>query len=288
MSISQLSWSRLFSRPALAPRPTLSSQRGRKGSLIIVVTTALLSAGTSGALAGGDPLGAPAVTVPTGSAWTLITGKTRVAADVQTLLTARFGPQSLVGTDGEGRVHALRRLNLATAGDHVDAAQRFFEANRDLFGLDGSQAAQVTLALLKQQALRGDDGAVLQFAVHVAGVPLDRHSATARFAGDGRLVDFRMDPIPARFHASGARLSLGAIQTHVKTRFGVTEVGAPTLVFVAVGPDEGHLAYRVPVALIPLVSHYVVWVDASDGSIVAQSRSGFDQPHTPLRPVDQR
>ncbi len=215
-----------------------------------------LAASPSGPLApalGSQPLAAP--TPPTLAA-----------------LHARFGPQSRFGRDAQGRIHALRRLSapLAPGLSQADAVSRVFAESRALFGL--APSAPVVPTLREALALPGG-GHVLTFDLGVAGIPLDSLSLAARLRPDGRLAELRLDPLPARLVGTpdAPRISAEDARSRAITRAGSAgTVGSPRLVYLATSPLEGRLAWRVPVAEVPLAKHAWLWLDAADGTLLAR------------------
>jgi hypothetical protein len=240
-------------------------------------TAALLTAGL-GSLAHAAPPGRPGSVGPGGTPATGATAASpahQLAAASQpslATLQARFGPQSRHGLDAEGRVHALRRLAaLLPEGPRAAAVARVFMENRALFGL--APNAPVVPALREELALPAAAGHVLTFDLTVDGVPLDGGSLAARLRPDGRLAELRMDPLPARLVglASAPRLSPEAARA-AAVALGTDPrlVGAAALVYFAAAPSEGRLAWRVPVAARPLADHGYVWLDATDGTLLAR------------------
>jgi hypothetical protein len=53
-------------------------------------------------------------------------------------------------------------------------------------------------------------------------------------------------------------------------------------VVLVTAPHLARVAWKVPVALIPLVAHFDVWVDAEDGAILRSAPAGRDMPITRL------
>lgn len=257
--------------------------RALRWALAVSASSLLSMAGTAVA---GSPLGGePSSTAP--SASLVLTGAAIDDAALPALVAARFGPEARPGLDADGRLHALRRLavKVPAGTDPATVAAHLFVAHRDLFGLGGHDAGAVALAPAGRETLAGGAGVVLRFDVTVAGVPMERRSATARLRGDGTLAELRVDPLPRRVSLAASPITADAARARVAARFGLTEVGRPTAVIAVASPEEGRLAWRVPVALIPLVSHHLVWVDAATGGILGTSQAGFDQPHLPLVPV---
>lgn len=204
---------------------------------------------------------------------------------VRTQLQARFGAQALVGLDADGQVRALRRLGLATnRADPVVFAREIFATHRDLLGLTGRDATRVELVLDKNLGLRRADGRVLNFRLSLGGIPFERQSVAFRFAPDGRLAEIRMDRTPAAIAMPERPIDADTARIAVETAFGVTHAGRPSLVILSLSPVESRLAWRVPTALIPLVAHHFVWVDAGQGTVMRHEAAGFDHAHVPLAP----
>jgi len=61
----------------------------------------------------------------------------------------------------------------------------------------------------------------------------------------------------------------------------VAAIGEPTRVVLAHG-SAGRVAWRFPVALVPLVAHFHVWVDVETGAVLKSAPAGFDQRLTEL------
>ncbi len=260
----------------LSPRPR-AAQR-----VLALSAASILSLVATPALANG-PLGGDPVAPQLGVALNL---RGPIAPDTAAI-TARFGDRARAGFDADGRLHALRRLDVRVpaGADEATFIAELFATHRDLFGLGGADAQSVSLIPAGREALAAKAGAVLRFDVAVNGVRFERRSATARLRADGTVAELRMDPLPRRVAMAPSPIAADAARTAVIERFGLTEVGRPTAVIAVTSPDEGRLAWRVPVALVPLVSHHLVWVDAATGGILGTSQAGFDQPHMPLTPT---
>jgi hypothetical protein len=182
-------------------------------------------------------------------------------------LQRRFGPQSRLGLDADKHLHALRRLEarLDPALPVADAVAQQFARNRDLFGLPPVVAATHEETLTLPQGA----GQTLRFSLSVSGVPLERRSLAARLMPDGRLAELRMDPLPRQLLGGATpTLSPEAASARAGEALDSGNVGAPTLVFHVANPSVGRLAWRVPVAPVPLARHTFVWLDAHDGAVL--------------------
>lgn len=205
--------------------------------------------------------------------------------DAETLgaeVQARFGPQSLLGHNAEGQVVALRRLDLPRGeAAPIPFAEAFFRTHASLLGVSPALAAELSLTLLKDLTLPAGSGQVLHFTLSHAGIPFERRSATFRFAPSGALSEVRMDPLPARLSVPEDPITTDAARARAAAHLQTEQVGAATPVLYVLSGAEGRLAYRVPVAPAPLVAHYLVWIDAETGSVLATQRAGRDQDHLP-------
>jgi hypothetical protein len=236
------------------------------------------------AVAAPPTIGKPTIVEPVATRVIVLGGTLPTAAELTTQLQRRFGPDARPGFDGAGRVVALRRLALDGAGLSPEAlARRTFAAHRDLLGLGAPGAAALELVLDRDVALPENGGRVLSFRLAFDGHTLERRSATARFTGDGRLAELRVDPLPAQIAVAERTIDADAATAAVTRTFGPLQTGRPTLVLWQVSPTEARLAWRVPTALVPLVVHHMVWVDATDGRILRQEPAGFDHGGAPLQ-----
>jgi hypothetical protein len=265
------------------PRAAVLGLLGRvaRGAGLLLASGVMVHGGMAAAAPG--PLTGEVVT-PTPTARVDL-GLPLPVATVRAQVVARFGADALLGLDADRQVRALRRLGLATNGaDPVVFARETFAAHRDLLGLTGRDAVRVDLDLDKNLGLRSADGRVLNFRLSFGGIPFERQSVAFRFAPDGRLSEIRMDRTPAVIAMPERTFDADAARMAVETAFGVTHAGRPTLVILPMSPVESRLAWRVPTALIPLVAHHFVWVDAADGTVIRHEAAGFDHAHVKLAP----
>jgi hypothetical protein len=67
----------------------------------------------------------------------------------------------------------------------------------------------------------------------------------------------------------------------IHAHYRVAAVGEPELVVLA-RAATGRVAWKVPVAVVPLQGHFFVWLDAESGAVMKEAPAGFDQAITEL------
>ena len=172
---------------------------------------------------------------------------------------------------------ALRRLDAPTVGiDPASRALGFAIAHRDLLGLPPA------VELWPAAVTTFRDGAVVRFAQRVAGLPVEGRVLTVTLARDGRARAVRLDPPPHGLATTARALPAAAAVAAIHARFGPLPCGRPTAVAYPTAAGLARPAWRVPVALIPFVAHFRVWVDAETGAVLAQAPASAHQPFARL------
>lgn len=238
-----------------------------------------LLATTCAALLGGPPASAapPA----------LSTSVTRPEAS----LVGRFGPGVRVRFAADGSTpRQLHGLAVATTGtDLVARAVGFLQANRDVLRLSSGDFDAVDI---QSPRLRGPAGEVVRHIVRlrqkVGGLPVEGRTWTVTLDAALRVVSLGSDADPLQPPASLApRIDAAAAGRAVEDRFAVKAMPeTATLVILPTGLGGAtRLAWRVPAAVVPVVAHFFIWVDARDGAILRHAQAG---PHQSLAHPPQR
>jgi hypothetical protein len=206
-----------------------------------------------------------------------------VDAATRDLRTA-FGPDLAItwapGTaDTTPTPKHLRRLAVPTVGAApVDRATHFLTTHRDRLGL-----GHLAFRPLDTKPLPSAMGHVVRFELStIENLEIQDMSLTVRIDKDGLVRSFTSDALPFALPTTTATLSPDAAITRVRDHFAIASNGAPSLVALVLAPHQARLAYRIPVAVIPLQAHFDVWVDATTGAILHESPTGFDQRMTRL------
>ncbi len=196
-------------------------------------------------------------------------------------LVVAFGPDVRVVRDGlSGAVRSLRGLSVEVSGaTPAERALAFVMQWRNVLDLGRSD---VTLIDVKPLPGRGH---VVRFQQVHSGVEVEGRSLAIKVGLDGRIDNVTSDIVPFELPLPAVTISPEAAKLAVQNRFAVAMVGRPTKVVNVSAPHLARLAWRVPVAVIPLVAHFYVWVDAETGEVLRQAPAGHDMPmtHLPLK-----
>lgn len=201
--------------------------------------------------------------------------------DADQALVVAFGPNVRVVRDGlSGAVRSLRGLSVEVQGaTPAERALAFVNQWRNVLDLGHSD-----VTLLDVKALPGR-GHVVRFQQVHSGVVVEGRSLAIKVGLDGHVDNVTSDIVPFELPTPASTISAEAAKAAVSNRFAVAMVGRPTKVVNVSAPHLARLAWRVPVAVIPLVAHFYVWVDAETGEILRQAPAGHDMPmtHLPLK-----
>jgi len=164
----------------------------------------------------------------------------------------------------------LTGLNAPTAGDDWTARALDFVARHGalLGGLQPTDLGDAQLTETRRVA-------VVSFSQVVGGLTVEdrRVAVTMDRAGNVRRVMSDWAPVAP---PGGPDIGPDAAWDAAKRHFKGAPAGLPVRVIWAPTAATASLAYRVPVAVIPLVSHYVVWVSARDGRVLHYRPAGRD------------
>ena len=192
-------------------------------------------------------------------------------------LRAALGDEIRVTRDAlTGAPRALYGLKQPTFGaDPAARAMRFLESSRRLLDLgDSALVAKETRALPK--------GHVVRFEQTALGLPVEGRSLAVKLDAEGRVTSLTSDLVPFELTRPASQLAPEAVREIARSTFDVAAVGAPTEVVLVSAPGLARVAWRVPVAVIPLMAHFFVWIDAESGAILRTAPAGLDQPLTRL------
>lgn len=195
----------------------------------------------------------------------------------QALVTA-FGPNVRVQRDGfSGALRSLRGLSVPTTGaTPTERALGFVMQWRQVLSLGRSEVEVIDV-----QELPGR-GHVVRFQQVVDGVQVEGRSIAVKVGRDDRVNSVVSDLVPFELAPTTPTISTDAAKDAVRSHFDVAMIGRPTQVVSVSAAHLARLAWRVPVAVIPLVAHFNVWVDAETGAILRQAPAGYDMPMTQL------
>ncbi len=184
----------------------------------------------------------------------------------------RFGDAARVRWDRlRNAPRVLRRLTVATVGrDASERALGFVRAHRDLIAPGGAELAV-------HKVTPRASGAVVQLAQRLGGLPVEGAWIAVTLDAAGAVRAVRTDGTPRTLHMPEAVIPAARAGQIVSDRFVVARTGAPTLVALPLPGGEAVAAWRVPAAVIPLASHFFVWVDAETGAVLRQAPAGKDQ-----------
>lgn len=211
-------------------------------------------------------------------------------AVVEATLRARFGPELRV--DWNATRTAPRRLTglrVPTRGEgDGERARGFLLEHRTLVGLDGD------VRLLEARAARSLDPAariagkrVVRMQQLWQGLPVEGRTVVVRLDEAGRVTAVTSDLGPLDVPAPARIVDVADARAAIARTYETAAIGEPTQVVLAHG-SAGRVAWRFPVALVPLVAHFYVWVDAATGAVLKSAPAGFDQVLTelPLRDAE--
>jgi Zn-dependent metalloprotease len=206
-------------------------------------------------------------------------GATPESTPTRALISAFGKDLRVTYTPGTSVPRSLTNLSEKTVGTtSAERAASFLSRSRALLGLSHLEAR----VLETRAAAAGD---VVRFALFAGGLEVQDRTLTVKLDAEGRVRTLRSDAVPFTLPQIRAELPSTAAVAAVKARYQVAAAGAPTKVVLAHAADHARVAWRVPVAVIPLQAHFYVWVDAEDGTILREAPAGFDQPlkRIPLR-----
>lgn len=177
-----------------------------------------------------------------------------------------------------GAVRGVFGLKVATEGEDLGRrALGFVEARRRALGL-----GEAALIVKGEEALPNGRGHVVRLGQTVLGVPVEGRSLAVRMDGEGNVRGVNSDLVPFSIARPERALDAEAAMAVVRERYEVTHVGRPSEVVLVSAPHVARLAWKVPVAVIPLMAHFWVFVDAESGEVLREALAGHDMPVTRL------
>ena len=182
---------------------------------------------------------------------------------------------------------SLRGLDVPTRG--ASSAERALGFARENAGLLGLEDGEVAVAETRDAVFAGRTvrGAVLQRLWR--GLPVEGQTLSVRMDGEDRVRSVTSSVGLLVVEEPSTIIDPASAQRVVRDTYAVAAVGAPTRVVRAFG-NIGRVAWRVPVAVIPLEAHFFVWVDAASGRILGERPAGADQAmrEIPLQRTEAR
>jgi hypothetical protein len=206
-------------------------------------------------------------------------------------LVSRFGRDVRARLAADGVTpRQLHGLSVPTQGSDLTArAAGFLASHRDVLGLAQGDVEAIDV---QSPRLRGPAGEVVRHIVRlrqtVGGLPVEGRVFTVTLDAAMNAIALGSDGGPLQVPRSLApRLDAAAAGVAVERRFAVRALPAnATLVLLPGGADGAtRLAWRVPSAAVPLVAHFIFWVDAIDGTVLRNAPAG---PHQGLAHPPQR
>jgi len=187
---------------------------------------------------------------------------------------AALGPDAVLGWDDfRGVPKALRRLDVPTIGlDPTSRALGFVSAHRALLGLPPA----VGVTPLGRTAHR--DGVAVQLGLTLDGLEVAGRAVTVSLDLRGHVRAVHLDAAPTGLAATSRDLGPAAAAAAVRGHFRVLATGRATRVAYPTAAGPARPAWRLPVVQLPYVAHFLVWVDAETGAILAQAPAAHDQP----------
>lgn len=208
-----------------------------------------------------------------------------------------FGPHTTVELAPHTTTTIRRLSNLATpttGATPLERATGFLDAHRAALGLGHLRYEHRDTTTLPRGL-----GHVVRFALSfdiskTGTLEIQDSSLTVRLDGAGRVRAYTSDALPFTLAPAGSAESATPAITPeaaldaARAHYGATAFGTPRLVILAPAAHHATLAYRIPVALIPLQAHFFVWVDAQTATVLRDAPAGFDQSirRLPLRSTE--
>lgn len=202
-----------------------------------------------------------------------------------------FGPNASIelAPHSTTTIRRLTHVAIPTSGaTPLERASRFLDAHRGQLGLDHLRYEHRDTTALPRGL-----GHVVRFALGVEiskteHLEIQDSSLTVRLGPDGHVRAYTSDALPFTRPTSTPTLSAEAAVDAARARYAAMAFGTPRLVVLAPAAHHASLAWRIPVALVPLQAHFFVWVDATTGAIIKDAPAGFDQPirSLPLRSTE--
>lgn len=195
----------------------------------------------------------------------------RAEGPVRAEAAHRFGAKATVLWDAaRSAPSAILGLRAAVPGATPEARARgFLVANGALLGglVDADLGpAKVTAA--------GDDVVVVHFQQLAQGLPVEHRNLAVRLRG-AEVRAVHTDFLPVAL-APQPDIGAAAAVAAVKARYGAVPTGAPVKVVLAPAPGVARVAWRVPVARIPLILMQLAYVAADDGALLQVVPAGKD------------
>lgn len=198
------------------------------------------------------------------------------------VVDAAFGPNVRIVRDTlSGALRAAYGLSVATTGaTPTERAQAFIASWKKALGLASSGVVFIDMKELPGR------GHVVRFQqTALDGVPVESRTIAIKLGFDGRVNSVTSDIVPFELTRPARTISPEAAKEAVANHFAVALMGTPRDVVLVAAAHQARLAWRVPVAVIPMQAHFFVWVDAETGAILREAPAGNDgaMTHVPLK-----
>lgn len=204
-------------------------------------------------------------------------GTSLATAPDDAALRAALGDKVRVTRDVlTGAPRALYGLRQPTLGaDPAARALRFLESSRRLLDLGQS-------GLVHEETRALPRGHVVRFAQTALGLPVEGRSLAVKLDAEGRVTSLTSDLVPFDLARPAETIAAERAREIARATYEVAAVGVPSEVVLVSAPGLARVAWRVPVAVIPLQAHFYVWLDAESGAILREAPAGLDQVLTRL------
>jgi Zn-dependent metalloprotease len=174
------------------------------------------------------------------------------------------------GTETPRSLSNLAELTVGTTP--AEKAASFLSSSRKILGLAHLEVRMSEVKNLPRS------GSVVRFGLFADGLEVEGRTVSVKLDAEGRVRSVQSDAVPFLLPKIAQELPAAVAVETVKQRYQIAAAGAPTKVVMAHAADVARVAWRVPVAVIPLQAHFFVWVDAENGDILREAPAGFDQP----------
>lgn len=202
-----------------------------------------------------------------------------------------YGPNATVelAPHTTSTIRRLTNLAIPTSGaTPLERATRFLDAHRESLGL-----AHLRYEHRDTTTLPRGLGHVVRFALTVEvskneTLEIQDSSLTVRLDASDRVRAYTSDALPFTLAAAGPAVTANAALDAARAHYAAAAFGTPRLIVRLSAAHHASLAWRIPVALVPLQAHFFVWVDATTGAVLDDAPAGFDQPirRLPLRSTE--
>lgn len=199
-------------------------------------------------------------------------------SDLDRVIRARFGEAVQVHYHPSRTTpRRISGLRAPTEGhDLGERARRFILAHRDILGLESDVAVEEVRTFTPPDPRMTERWHTVRLAQRWRGLPVEGRQAALRIDGDGHVISLTSDLGPLAISWPERTITAEEAVAQVERRYHSAAIGSPKTVVVA-RATLGRVAWKVPLAAIPLQAHFFVWLDAESGEVIKEAPAGFDQ-----------